>query len=349
MKRIKPTGIVLPIIFFVAVYLTGCTQNAAPTSRTSLDWLGTTITITVYDRVNSNTMDAVFSRIEDIHTKMSLQLPTSEISRINAAAGDSPVSVSPDTYYVIQRAMEIAEASQGAFDPTIGPLVSLWDITGTPYLPTQAELDELIPLVNYRLVELSPENRSVYLPLQGMKLDLGAIAKGYAADESASILRDAGVEHAILDLGGNIVVMGNKPDDSPWRVGIQNPFSPRGSHLAIYAAKNQTLVSSGMYERFFIQDGIRYHHILDPSTGFPAEAGIAGVTIISDSSILADALSTASFVLGVEKGMNLISRYPGVEAIFITYGQEIITSKSMNNQLNYTDEDFSNTTYSGTR
>jgi thiamine biosynthesis lipoprotein len=219
-------------------------------------------------------------------------------------------------------------------------LVSLWDITGDPYLPTQEEIDSLLPLVDYQVVELDENSLSVYLPTKGMKLDLGAIAKGYAADESAAILTSAGVRSAILDLGGNIVILGSKPDDSPWRVGIQNPFSPRGNHLAIYDAQDLTLVSSGVYERFFIQDGIRYHHILNPSTGYPSDSGIAGVTIISDSSIQADALSTAAFVLGVEKGTSLINSFSQVEAVFVTNDKEIFLTSKLGDSLRFTDENF---------
>lgn len=322
---------ILPRIVLLAALFLGlfsCAQQ--PRSQSSLNWLGTTTTITIYDHPKAELFTQAFRRVEEIHERMSPQLATSEISKITRMAGISPVKVSPDTFFVVEIALEIAHSSNGAFNPAIGPLVELWDFVGDFHLPSPEEVQALLPLTDYQLVELDQENGTVYLPIPGMMLDLGAIAKGYAADEAAEVLRRGGVESAIIDFGGNIYVVGSRLDGTQWRVGVQNPLLYRGNYLGIYHGSDESVVTSGTYERFVIKDGVKYHHILDPETGFPASSGLESVTILAErSSTLADAYSTAAFVLGAEKGLEFINRIPNVEAVFVLADKSIIMTPGL--------------------
>jgi thiamine biosynthesis lipoprotein len=275
--------------------------------------------VTLYDQAKESVYRDIFARLREIENRMSVNLPDTDMVHVNAAAGIAPVRVPDDVFEVIRRAVHYAEISGGAFDPTIGPLVKLWDITGggPPRVPSRAEIDAVLPLIDWRDIELDSAARSVFLKRPGMALDLGAIAKGYAADEAAAIIRKAGLKRAIVDLGGNILTFGVKKDKSPWRVGLQDPLEERGGYFGVVSGPEQTLVTSGVYEKFFEEDGQRYHHLLSPSDGYPARNGLLAVTIITDNSMDADALSTAVFVLGYEKGRTLVESLEGVEAVFV--------------------------------
>jgi len=280
--------------------------------------MGTVCSVTLYDQAKTQVYRDIFNRLREIEDRMSFNLPDTDLARVNAAAGIAPVQVHDDVFYVIERALFYAGISGGAFDPTVGPLVSLWGIGGdTPCVPTQEEIDAVLPLVNWRDVELNQEQRSVFLRQPGMALDLGGIAKGYAADEAAAIIRKARLQRAIIDLGGNILTIGQRQDGRPWRVGIQNPLDNRGAYIGIVEVRDKTVVTSGIYERNFDADGVLYHHIFSPFDGYPANNGLLSVTIIADSSIDADALSTAAFAMGYEMGMALLESLEGIEGIFV--------------------------------
>jgi thiamine biosynthesis lipoprotein len=300
--------------------------------------LGTKCTVRFFEKVNKSVYDDIFKRIREIENLMSVNIPVSDVSRINAAAGTQPVQVHEDVYKVIERALHYAQISGGAFDPTVGPLVSLWGIGGgNPRVPSQAEIEQVLPLINWRNIELDAQTRSVFLTRRGMSLDLGAIAKGYAADEAAAIIKRAGIKRAIIDLGGNIVVLGERKDGNLWRVGVQNPNENRNEYIGILQITERSIVTSGVYERFFEEEGIRYHHIFSPSTGYPADNGLLSVTITAPNSMDADALSTTVFVLGYVRGSALIESLTETEAVFIfndlsvrkTYGADFsLTDKS---------------------
>jgi FAD:protein FMN transferase len=299
-----------------AIALASCSGRAEP-SRTEFV-LGTVCSITLYEQGKPAVYNDIFSRLRDIEDRMSVNLPDTDVARINAAAGIAPVQVHDDVFEVIRQSLHYAEISGGAFDPTVGPLVSLWGIGGeNPRVPKQAEIDSALALVNWRDVELDRERCSVFLRRPGMALDLGAIAKGYAADEAAAIIRKAGLKRAIIDLGGNILAYGEKRDRTPWKVGIQNPLEDRGDYFGIISGPERSFVTSGIYEKYFDSDGVRYHHIFSPADGYPARNGLMSVTIIAKYSIDADALSTAVFVLGYEKGRALVESLEGTEAVFV--------------------------------
>jgi thiamine biosynthesis lipoprotein len=295
--------------------LSACSQIES--SRTEFA-LGTLCHITLFEQGKDSVYNDIFSRIREIENLMSVNIPASDVSRINAAAGIEPVRVHEDVFMVIERAVYYAQLSGGAFDPSVGPLVSLWEIGGNnPRIPLQTEIEEILPLINWRNIELDPVTRSVFLTHLSMSLDLGAIAKGYAADETAAIIKRAGIERAIIDLGGNIVILGERKDGKLWRVGVQNPNGNRNEYIGILQITERSVVTSGVYERFFEERGRRYHHIFSPSSGYPAESGLLSVTIITPNSMNADALSTTVFVLGYERGRALIDSLPETEVVFI--------------------------------
>jgi thiamine biosynthesis lipoprotein len=272
----------------------------------------------LYEQGKPAVYNDIFNRLRETEDRMSVNLPDTDVARVNAAAGIAPVQVHDDVFEVIRQSLHYAEISGGAFDPTVGPLVSLWGIGGDdPRVPSQAEIDAALALVNWRDVELDKERLSVFLKRPGMALDLGAIAKGYAADEAAAIIRKAGLKRAIIDLGGNILAYGEKQDKTPWKVGIQNPLEDRGDYFGIISGPERSFVTSGIYEKYFEAEGERYHHIFSPSDGYPARNGLMAVTIIAKYSIDADALSTAVFVLGYEKGRALVESLEGTEAVFV--------------------------------
>lgn len=285
----------------------------------------------------------IFSRLREIENLMSVTIPSSDISRIKDTAGVETVQIDNDVFEVIEKAVYFAQLSDGAFDPSIRPLVSLWDINSdNPRVPSREEIELILPLINWQNIELDAQTHSVFLKKSGMALDLGAIAKGYAADEAASIIRNAGINSAIIEFGGNIVIVGENKNKRPWRVGIQNPNDNRGVHLGIIqvsvTGEQQSIVTSGINERFFEKDGKRYHHIFSPSSGYPVENELLSVTVITPNSIDADALSTAVFVLGYEAGRKLIDSLPDTEAVFIF--RDNVIRKTSGVDFSLTDKSF---------
>jgi len=272
--------------------------------------LGTIISLKLFDYAEDAYFTDSFDALRDIERRMTINDANpaeSEVMQINENAGIAPVKVSDDTFEVIKNSVRYSELSDGRFDPSVGVLVKLWNI-GTDYaaIPAQGEIDARLPLVDYSKIELNDAEKTVFLKEKGMLIDLGGIAKGFGADVVAGILYEHGVRSAIVNLGGNVLVMGSKPDGSPWRIGVQNPFSERGEYLGIATITDKTIVTSGVYERYFEEGGKRYHHILDTTNGYPVENGLVGVSIIADVSMDADALSTAVFSLGPDKGKALV-------------------------------------------
>ena len=333
------------LIIIFSICFTSCERTADPRTEALM---GTVCTVNAYDDGTKSLYDELFARLHEIDETFSVTIDSSEISAINKAAGERSVSVSSDTAYVVRSALAFAELTGGAFDPTVGPLVKIWGInTDHARVPAQSEIDAVLPLINWRDVSVADDN-TVMLKRRGMALDLGGIVKGYAADELTKILKARKVRRAIVDLGGNIFVYGKKKDGSPWRVGIKDPNDPEGVPAIVLNVANSTIVTSGVYERFFTENGVRYHHILDVKTGYPADSGLLSSTIVCESSMAADALSTSVFVLGKESGMELLRRMqssagtplaeiPGLHAqvlgIFIEEDGSISASKALEGSL----------------
>jgi len=282
--------------------------------------MNTLCTVILYGEANPDVHTAVFARIDEIESRMNNFLPDSDISRINAAAGIQPITVHEEVFFMIKRAKYFAEISGGAFDPTIGPLVSLWGVTTeNPSVPESGEINNALSFINWNDITLDEEALTVFLNRRGMSLDLGAIAKGYAADEAVALIKAAGVDRAIVDLGGNVFTVGMKDvqTQTPWNVGLRNPFQGKSPHIGIISGGDITVVTSGVDQRYFEEGGVRYHHLFSPFDGYPAQNGLVSVTVTAAVSADADALSTAAFVLGYEKGSALIESYDGAEAIFV--------------------------------
>lgn len=283
--------------------------------------------------------DEVLAHIRKLETEtLSKRVRESEIFSINEEAGKgTAVPLSPGMEEILSQCLELSKASGGAFDITIGEVVRLWDIDAwaamdggsamdsdaaakdlknqpSPYnLPDKDELSKALALTGYE--KLTLENQSIRMP-EGMSLDLGAVGKGIALDEILTLLQEKEVSGAVISVGGSILTYGEKPDKSPWRVAIADPDDRTGSIGVLTLTGQWCISTSGDYERYVEVDGIRYHHLIDPATGYPARSGLSSVTILTKSGFLSDALSTACFVLGEEKGMELAKQY-AVEALFV--------------------------------
>lgn len=245
---------------------------------------------------------------------LSKTISGSDIWRINHAEGEC-TAIDPHTRHILDTALKVSEASQGAFNIAVGAAAKLWHFTdGSRQLPDPEALERAVASIDYRQIRLS--DAGVTIPT-GMHLDLGGIAKGYITDRVADFLQENGVMSALLNFGGNVVSIGHKPNGKPWSIGLQKPFAPTGeAYFAAVPCVDGTIVTSAVYERGFDLDGKRYHHILDPRTGYPVQNKVVAVTLFGKDSLLADAVSTACFVLGPEKGFPLARQF-GMDALYI--------------------------------
>lgn len=309
-----------------ALLLTGCSGAKSSTQTdqdlTYTDMLfDTVIKIQILDPADESILDGLKKLCEKYDTMFSATNTDSELYKLNHANGQ-PFTVSSETANLIQEGIHYSELSGGAFDLTIEPVSALWDFKADkPTVPSSDAIAQAVSHVDYTKVDIQDNTVTLEDPEAG--IDLGAIAKGYIADQVKTYLKKQGIKHAIINLGGNVDVIGTKPDGSKYNIGIQKPFDESGEAITSVQLKDQTVVTSGIYERYFKKNGKLYHHILDPRTGYPCENNLYSVSIITDSSTKADALSTTCFLLGYEKGMELIQSMDGVEAIFITDNEKV--------------------------
>jgi thiamine biosynthesis lipoprotein len=263
---------------------------------------------------------AAFAELERVEALATIHSPGSEASRLNAAAGSGElVEIGGDLDAILTTAVRTAERSNGAFDPTIGPIVRLWGFPGTPVLPDSAEVRRLLPLVGYERLIRDPSATSPArwrLEQAGMQIDLGGIACGHGIDRAAQILRRAAPDF-LINIGGDILVSGRKPDSKPWTVAIQNPRDPSQLLMTLHLPSGVGISTSGDYEHFAMIDGVRCHHILDPHTGYPAGL-LCSVTILAPDGIRSDAWSKAAFVLGPERGLQMVEEDPDLEGVFVS-------------------------------
>lgn len=272
----------------------------------------------------------VLSLCEELEATLSKTVEGSDVWRINHSDGE-PVSVSGHTLRILEEAIAVSDITKGGFDVTIAPVVALWNFTGgMEALPDPDEIAKALTLVDYRTIVI--EGATVALP-PGAEIDLGGIAKGYIADAIAGLAKARGVTSGMINLGGNVLVIGTKPDDTPWRVGVADPRNPRSLYVARFFATDTSVVTSGVYERGFELEGRWYHHIIDTGTGYPVDNELMSVTIIHPVSMVADALSTACFILGLEDAMALIESMPEAQAVFITRDDEIVPSSGLEGLL----------------
>ncbi len=337
----KHSGYLFFLTGIVLFLLAGCGDRTPPYVSDTHFALGTVNTVKIQSFHGKELIKESFAVLDDVEARMSRNLPDSEVSRINESAGISPVKVSEQTFHVIEKGLEISALGNGYFDITIGPVVSLWGIgTDSARVPSPSEIKAALDLVDYRDVILDKDASTVFLRKKGMSIDLGAIAKGWAADRIHALMVSKGVERGILNLGGNVFVIGRKSEESKWRVGIQNPEDTRGRYLGIIKVCDSAVVTSGKYERFFMSGGHRYHHIFNTFTGYPVENGIISVTIVAKESLVADAYSTLVFSLGLDKGMAIVEETPFLDAVIITASHDVYVSGGLENIFSLTDNNY---------
>ena len=297
--------------------------------------LGTLNNIRLFGCGEKRALDQALQRVSEIEQRMSAYLEDSDVSRINRNAGVDLVKIHPETAALIKKSITFSILSDGAFDITVRPLVELWGIgkKGNE-IPPQEQIEHARSLVDYRKILLDEKSGRAGLKEKGQAIDLGGIAKGYAAEEVKRVLLENDVESALINLGGNIIAVGVQPDGRPWKIGIQNPVMPTGKYLGILSAADKTIVTSGSNERFFIKNGRRYHHIIDPRTGEPSQSGLLSITAVCGWSADADALTTSVFLLGPECGMKLIKML-GAEAVFVTEKLDVLASNGLKDNFKF--------------
>lgn len=321
----KKTRKSLMLLLF-PLLLSGCSlKTQEPISKTGI-YFDTVIQIDIYDSNDTKLLNQCFEKCQAFEQTISRTIETSEIYQINHAKGNS-VEVSDVTLELIQKGIKYGDLTNGKFDITIAPLMELWDFkNNTSNVPDDDDIEEALSHVNYKNIVI--DGNKVSLTDPNAAIDLGGIAKGYMADYLKDYLIDEGIESALINLGGNILTIGSKPDGTPFNLGIQKPFDRQGTAITSVKTTDSSVVSSGVYERYFEVDDTLYHHIIDTATGYPCDNGLLGVTILSEKSVDGDALSTSCFVLGLEEGKKLVESLDNVDAIFITENYELIDTRN---------------------
>jgi FAD:protein FMN transferase len=331
-------ALVMRIASAVLALAPGCTSlshlsEPAVVIRAQMQ-MGTLVKITAVadsEVVAQAAATAGFAEIHRLEELLSTWIPTSELSRVNAAAGSAAVPVSPDSLAVVQRSLQAAEMTNGGFNIAIGPAVDAWSVTERQHIPTATELQELSPLVDLRGVHVDVVAGTIRLERVGMRIDVGGIGKGYAADRAVEIMQKAGALAGVVALAGDIKTFGRPPGGRPFPVGIQHPRK-EGAVLVWIDLQDEAISTAGDYERFFEKDGVRYHHILDPQTLQPARR-CQSVTVVAREGVWADGLDTGIFVMGPERGMELVERLADVEAIIVDAEGQMSVSSGLKNRI----------------
>lgn len=330
----------LPLLCAAAL-LAGCAAQSEPTIQTFFA-MDTTMSVTAYAADPTDALVAAQQAVNRLDALWSRTRPDSDIARLNAAAGAGAVAVDGDTAALLTTANAVAEESGLAFDPVLCPVMDAWgfgstesETTAVHRVPSQAELDTLLPLTRDLPVV---EAAAAALPLPGQAVDLGAIAKGAAASYVVDALTQNGVENAIIALGGNITALGTRPDGDPFRVYVRDPRGEGEDYLCLIALPDGlTCSTSGGYERYFVADGVTYHHIIDPADGYPAQSGLLSVTVVADDPALADAWSTALFVLGPDEALRRWKSgegtVAGMDLILVTDTGHVYVTQGLENGL----------------
>ena len=309
MKRLLCLGLVLSLLF-------GCAPASTQTNQTwesTFFAMDTVMNVRIYAGGNEALLDAAEARVRDLEALWSV---TDENSEIYALNRNGSAALSGDTAGLLAGALELCERTGGALDITIYPVVRSWGFTTGEYaVPDSKTIEALLARVDYTQVTLDEAAGTAAIP-DGVEIDLGSVAKGYTGDVLAGLLKVHGVESALLDLGGNIQAVGAKPDGSPWRIGVRDPEDEAG-YIGVVSVSDKAVVTSGGYERYFERDGVRYWHIIDPATGAPARSGLQSVTIIGESGLVCDGLSTALFIMGLDGALEHWRAHRDFEAVLI--------------------------------
>lgn len=314
--------------------LCGCNISEEPCAKKDFFAMDTYMTLTAYGDNAEAALDRACSEITRLEGLFSVTDKNSDIGRINSSRGQ-PVEISTDTAKLISRSSKLSEFTDGTLDITVYPLVREWGFTTGNYaVPTDKKINELLGSTGY--LNISINDNKVTIP-ENYQLDLGSVAKGYAGERAAEILKEEGVTSAILSLGGNVQTIGEKPDGTPWRVAVTDPFSPSDT-ICTLSVIDKAVVTSGNYQRYFVsEDGKKYCHIIDPKTGYPVDNGLASVTVTGDSGTYCDGLSTALFVMGEEKATAFRNEHRDFDMLIITEDGRIIITESLSENVEFTD------------
>ncbi|NMB35896.1 MAG: FAD:protein FMN transferase [Firmicutes bacterium] len=322
-------AVTLILIALLGPILGGCSSGKVYTKTRFL--MDTKVDLVLYGLPAGQAESAaeeIFKEMGRLENVLSRYVPGSDVNRINAAAGRVPVEVQPETIAVVQKALEIARLSGGAFDPTVGPLLEVWGWgAGDPAVPAAQDIIDVLPLVGYQSVEIDVHRSTVFLPLPDMKMDLGGIAKGFIVDRGQALAKELSCSASYINAGGDINIEGRKPDGKDWRIAIQDPRDPQ-EWAAIIPLQGGSVATSGDYQRSFKENGEVFHHILDPHQGMPA-TGLRSATVVAPDAMAADALATAVFVLGRKDGLKLLESLDGIEGVVIDLGGEIHASSGL--------------------
>lgn len=312
-------------------------QRTAKTSTTFV--MSTTVSQMAYGLRADAAMAEVEKRFRAFEDEFSLFNEDSDIAKINAAAGQQPVAVSGETYDLLRRSVALSSQSGGAFDITIAPLTLLWGITTDhPKVPAQTEIDAVLPLIGDNSIQFDDTAKTVFLPTAGQGIDLGGIAKGTACTVAAQVYDEYGIKSAILNIGGNVYVRGHKPDGSLYRIGFRTPLKDATTYIASVALEDQVMAVSGGYERYFEENGVRYHHILSGRTGYPAESDIVSVGAIAADGTVADFYSTTMFIWGSQKVEEFMRDNTEVAVIMLTSDGRLVVSSSLKDSFELNEE-----------
>ena len=314
------------------LFLTGCSAESSPEPvQGTFFAMDTMMDFTIYGE--SGLIDQSESLIASLESLVSVTDTGSELYAINQTGSGTLTGKASS---LMEQALEICRRTDGALDLSIYPIVRAWGFTtGSYQVPDEAEIQALLPLVDYRKIQYDAADGDVTLP-EGMEIDLGSVAKGYAGQLVAQMLWEHGVQSALLNLGGNVQTVGAKPDGSPWQIGIKDPQGEDA--MMVLSVEDQAVVTSGGYERYFKQDGQTYWHIMDPSTGHPADSGLISVTIVGDEGVVCDGLSTALFVMGLEKAADLWAQSCDFEAVFVTASGEVYITEGLRDRFALTEQ-----------
>jgi thiamine biosynthesis lipoprotein len=296
--------------------------------------MGTLVSITAVAPTSDAAQRAInvgFNEIKRLEQLLSTWIPESELSRVNQAAGQRPTTVSHETLEVVQRSLDVTRLTDGGFNIAVGPAVEAWSVMERQHVPSKAELQQLMPLTDWTSIQVNDGERTIFLPREGMRIDVGGIGKGYAADRVVDEMKKAGANGGVVALSGDIKTFGALPGTDGFSVGIRHPRKD-GEVLAIIELKDEAISTAGDYERYFERDGIRYHHILDPRSLEPARE-CQSVTVVAKEGALADGMDTGIFVLGPQRGMELVERLPNVEAVIVDRDGRMTVSSGLRKRL----------------
>jgi thiamine biosynthesis lipoprotein len=339
---------VLIVCTFIISSFNGCTSSKNKYYEKSNIVMDTAVTLSAYGANSKEAVEESFKRLDELNEMASATINTSDVYKINSSAGREYVKVHPEILKMIETSIKYSKLSDGAFDITLGPIINLWGIgTDNERLPSDEEIKSKLSLLGYEKIAINENDDSVMLKDKGMAIDLGGIAKGFAADEVLKIYKKYNIENGLINLGASsIYALGKNKDNNNWSVGIKHPRSENSNeYIGVIKLSNESLSTSGDYERYFIKDNKRYHHIIDSKTGYPVDNGVISDTIVvdgdnADNGMIADILTTTVFALGPEKGLKLINDLPKVSCEITTADYKIYTSDEFKDRIIDTNKEF---------